>query len=109
LLHDRECSSAWADWHKTAGLNYVHKRDHLVIPDPNVRVEAVINNQGLAFNDALAAPEIAAKRLQKISSVTLAEYGYYLAYPEGSLTELSFVAFREWIRDEPARYTTSSK
>ncbi len=102
LLQDRDGSTAWADWYAAAGLPYVQKRDHLVIPDPNVRVEAVINDQGLALNDALIAPELAAKKLVQISSVTLNDYGYYLAYPEGSLTEPGFVAFRDWIRGEIA-------
>ena len=100
LLQDRDGSTAWADWYDAASLPYVRKRDHLVIPDPNVRVEAVINNQGLALNDALVAPELAEKRLMQISSVTLDDYGYHLAYSEGSLDEPSFVAFRDWIRGE---------
>ena len=43
LLHDRDDSTAWEDWSRAAGLPYTPKRNPLVIPDPNVRVQAVID------------------------------------------------------------------
>jgi len=35
-----------------------------------------------------------------VSSITLDDYGYYLAYPKGNSNEPGFLAFREWIRAE---------
>ena len=97
LLHDCEGSTAWQQWYEAAGLDYRPKQDPLVIPDPNVRVEAVINGQGIALNDALISAEIDANRLYQISPIELSEYGYFLAYGKGSLNNPILQAFREWI------------
>ena len=100
LLHDRDGSVAWQDWHQAAELPYRATRDDLVIPDPNVRVQAVIDGQGLALNDALVAPERDAGQLFQISTVELADYGYHLAYPKGALATPALKAFRDWILSE---------
>ncbi|NNE22748.1 MAG: LysR family transcriptional regulator [Rhizobiales bacterium] len=97
LLHDRDGSEAWRDWHAAAGLPYANTRNELVIPDPNVRVQAVIDGQGIALNDSLIADEIAAGRLSRVSPVELADYGYYLAYPSGALGAPALRDFRDWI------------
>ncbi len=100
LLQDRDGSRAWADWHKAAGLPYRSQRDDLVIPDPNVRVQAVIDGQGAALNDSLVAAELSAGRLFQISAVELCDYGYYLAYPRGALDNPGLKAFHDWILGE---------
>lgn len=97
LLHDRDGSAAWFDWHKAAGLPYRATRDDLVIPDPNVRVQAVIDGQGLALNDSLVSAELSSGRLLRISDVELSDYGYFLAYPKGALDSPGLKAFRDWI------------
>lgn len=100
LLQDRDESSAWAHWHEAAGLQYRRSRDDLVIPDPNVRVQAVMDGQGIALNDELVAAEIAAGKLFSTSDVALRDYGYFLAYPAGALENPSARAFRDWIMTE---------
>jgi len=100
LLQDRDGSSAWRDWHDAAGLRYRATRDDLVVPDPNVRVQAVIDGQGVALNDSLLAAELSAGQLFRISAVALDAYGYYLAYPKGALSNPSLSAFRDWILSE---------
>jgi DNA-binding transcriptional LysR family regulator len=100
LLHDRDDSTAWQDWHDAAGLVYRTTRDDLVIPDPNVRVQAVVDGQGIALNDSLVAAELDDGRLSRISNVELADYGYYLAYPKGALGTPSVKAFRDWMTDQ---------
>ncbi|GAB5469768.1 MAG: transcriptional regulator GcvA [Rhodospirillales bacterium] len=104
LLHDRDGSRAWADWYAAAGLPYEPKRDHLVIPDPNVRVQAVIDGQGLALNDALVSDDLAAGRLFRISAVALECYGYHLTYPRGGSSQPALLAFRNWIGSEAAAW-----
>jgi len=103
LLHDRDDSSAWLDWHRAAGLPYRSRRDDLVIPDPNVRVQAVIDGQGVALNDGLVDGELTAGRLVRLSPVELGNYGYYLAYPRGALDVPGLKAFRDWILAEAGR------
>ncbi len=100
LLHDREGSPAWQDWYTAAGLPYRPKQDALVIPDPNVRVQAVINGQGIALNDWLIQDEIDAGRLFQISPIALKNYGYFLSYAPNALTHTALAAFRDWIQSE---------
>ncbi len=100
LLHDRDGSAAWRDWHEAAGLTYRTARDGLVIPDPNVRVQAVIDGQGIALYDRLVADELDAGRLCQISEVELGHYGYHLAYPRGALEAPALTEFRDWILSE---------
>jgi len=100
LLHDRDDSMAWQDWHRKAGITYKHKRNDLVIPDPNVRVEAVINGQGLALNDSLIDNEISSGKLFQLSTIELDDYGYYLAYPKNALSNPALGTFTDWIIDQ---------
>lgn len=106
LLRDREDSTAWSDWFAAAGLDFHKKPDTLIIPDPNVRVQAVIDGQGVALNDALLAPELAAGTVHRLCAPSLADYGYYLAYPAGAMANGDIAAFAAWmrrqIRDNPS-------
>lgn len=103
LLHDREGSTAWVDWHEAAGLSYRRAQDSLIIPDPNVRVQAVIDGQGLALNDALVTAELERGLLFPVGDVALADYGYFLVYPRGAMADTALKAFRDWILAEAAR------
>ncbi len=100
LLHDQDGSEAWRDWHEAAELPNRAMRDELVIPDPNVRVQAVIDGQGIALYDSLVTAELEEGRLHKVSSVELCNYGYYLAYPKGALDMPELRMFRDWILAE---------
>ena len=94
LLHDTDDSQAWAEWHAAAGLKMRPGPNDLVIPDPNVRLQAVIDGQGVGLYDALIDAEIEAGKLYRYRPVELADYGYYLVYP---------AEFRAWIMLEAGR------
>jgi DNA-binding transcriptional LysR family regulator len=100
LLHDDKSSDAWKEWHRAAGLPYADNRGELVIPDPNVRVQAVIDGQGLALNDELVNPEIESGKLKRISDIALVNYGYFLCYKENALENPALSKFRDWILKE---------
>lgn len=100
LLHDRDDSEAWVDWHVAAGIEWNAASGGLVIPDPNVRVQAVIDGQGVALYDRLVDDEIAAGRLYQYSAVALQDYGYYLLYPRASEADSAITIFRDWIMQE---------
>lgn len=102
LLHDREDSEAWADWHAAAGAPMRSTRHRLVIPDPSVRVQAVIDGQAIALNDALVAQELSDGRLFEISDVRLENYGYFLAFEAGALERPELRDFRDWIHSAAA-------
>ncbi len=103
LLHDQEGSRAWDDWFETADLPVVPARHDLVVPDPNVRVQAVIDGQGMALYDELVADELRQGKLYQHTDVVLDNYGYYLIYPEQSLHQDSMTRFRDWLLQEPRR------
>ncbi len=75
----------------------------LVIPDPNVRVQAVIDGQGLALNDRLLAQELRGGRLVQLSEITLDHYGYYIAIPHDAPENSAMHSFRAWLHAEAAR------
>ena len=100
LLDDRDGSHAWQDWFETAGLPKIDHHKKLVIPDPNVRVQAVIDNQGVALNDALVNNEVKQGLIKQYDAVQLTDYGYYLVYPENALELPALRAFRDWVIGE---------
>lgn len=97
LLHDRQHSNAWQHWHDQADLAYPGKENMLIIPDPNVRVEAVIDNQGVALNDSLIERELSEHRLYRLSDVGLSQYGYYLVYSASARSNPVVTAFSQWV------------
>jgi DNA-binding transcriptional LysR family regulator len=100
LLHDRDGSAAWLDWFSVAGVEWQGDTDNLVIPDPNVRVQAVIDGQGIALFDRLVDDEIAVGRLYQYRPVSLSDYGYYLVYPSAASPDSAVKIFRDWIMRE---------
>lgn len=98
LLRDRDDSEAWSDWFAAAGLVMRKRPDTLIIPDPNVRVQAVINGQGVALNDELVSAELSAGTMHRLCEQELSNYGYFLAYPMGALDNADIQAFRNWIK-----------
>lgn len=98
LLRDRPDSNAWSEWYAAAGIRYQGQTDTLLIPDPNVRVQAVIDGQGIALNDKLAQDEIDAGHLCRLSDTALDDYGYFLAYAPGALANPDIDAFATWLR-----------
>jgi len=98
LLRDRQDSTAWSQWFEAAGLPYMGQTDSLIIPDPNVRVQAVIDGQGVALNDMLVEAEIQAGRLHRLFDAELSDFGYYLAYPSDAMSNPDVGAFADWLR-----------
>jgi DNA-binding transcriptional LysR family regulator len=100
LLHDRDGSEAWMDWFDTAAIAWSGRSDDLVIPDPNVRVQAVADGQGIALYDRLVDDEVASGRLYQYREVSLDDYGYYLVYPRRVEPNSAIGIFRDWIMRE---------
>lgn len=98
LLHDSEDSDAWAKWYAIHGIAYQPRPGSLIIPDPNVRVQAVIDGQGIALNDELVAAELSTGALHRLSESELSEYGYFIVYPSQKLTSTSTKIFVDWLK-----------
>ncbi len=98
LLRDRDDSNAWSHWYDVAGLAYTERADTLVVPDPNVRVQAVIDGQGVALNDSLVEQEIETGTLYRLAPYELSNYGYHLALPAGASLSRDVETFAHWLR-----------
>ena len=109
LLRDREDSNAWSEWLDRAGLPPQARRDVLIVPDPNVRVQAVINGQGVALMDDLVGDELEAGKLYRLSDVPLPEYGYFIVRPDRAPTSEPATVFSEWLQDTVSRGNRSKK
>lgn len=97
LLDDRDGSTAWAEWLARAGQPPRSHHARLTIPDPNVRVQAVIDGQGLAIQDALVRPEIDAGSLVRVGSVALDDYGYHLVAPPRATDNPDVKILADWL------------
>ncbi len=97
LLRDHDGSNAWSDWFDAAGMPQQTRKDTLIIPDPNVRVQAVIDGQGVALNDALVSRELEEGTLARLSSVELSSYGYFLVRPRKAPMSASASSFIDWL------------
>lgn len=100
LLRDHDDSDAWTDWLNTAQLPHQTRRDTLIIPDPNVRVQAVIDGQGIALMDGMIAQELDEGKLYRLSGHALHSYGYFLARPHRGQNHESVEAFMGWLHDQ---------
>ena len=100
LLRDHDDSNAWSDWFDVAGLPHQTRRDTLIVPDPNVRVQAVIDGQGIALNDALVAREVEDGLLVRLSTAELSSYGYFLVRPHKAPMKASADAFVDWLQQQ---------
>ncbi len=98
LLRDHDDSNAWSDWLGVAGLRRPDRTDTLIIPDPNVRVQAVIDGQGIALMDALVQADLDAGRLFRLSDIELSSYGYFLARPSDGDHRRNVDDFVEWLK-----------
>ena len=98
LLRDHDHSNAWSDWFNAAGLPGPFRKDTLIIPDPNVRVQAVIDGQGIALNDDLVNRELEVGELVRLSEVELTSYGYFLIEPQYYKQQAGAAAFIKWLK-----------
>lgn len=89
LLRDRDGSNAWQDWFERAGQVIHGPTDTLIIPDPNVRVQAVIDGQGVTLNDALVETELQSGALHRLAPEELSDYGYFIVYPDNNSRDLN--------------------
>ena len=98
LLRDSEGSEAWSEWFEVAGLSLEARIDTLIIRDPNVRVQAVLDGQGIALNDELVSAELKSNKLFQLSEHALTDYGYHLAYMPTEIKNDAVELFIDWIR-----------
>lgn len=98
ILHD-ELREPWAEWFAKAGVDAGILVDGPVISDPNLRIQAAIDGQGVTLADELVQSEFQSGRLVRPFDVALEGYGYYVAFGSGSRSVL-MKEFHDWLRSE---------
>ncbi len=96
-MRDHDDSNAWTDWSNAADLPNKIRPTTLIVPDPNVRVQAVINGQGIALMDQMIAEEIDTGTLFALSDIQLTDYGYFVARPRRAEDPEAVDDFVEWL------------
>jgi DNA-binding transcriptional LysR family regulator len=86
-----------------ARLSDRHGRRGPIIPDPNMRVQAVIDGQGVALFDDLVKGEVSSGQLAIPSPVTLSGFGYYLVVAEHAGYRKEVLALLDWLKAEAAK------
>lgn len=104
LLRDRDDSNAWSRWLDVANLPQQTRRDALIIADPNVRVRAVIDGQGVALMDDLVSDELESCKLFRLSSSDLPDYGYFIVRPQHSSASEPVQVFSEWLQSQALKW-----
>jgi DNA-binding transcriptional LysR family regulator len=100
LIHEDETHDAWRKWLGLARLSDRHARRGPIVPDSNMRVQAVIDNQGLALFDELVSDELERGQLVAPSTVTLGGFGYYLVVDNPGALRAPVATFLDWLREE---------
>lgn len=100
LIHE-ESHLCWQQWlHKATGREMTAKKG-FHIDDTNVRMNAVLNGQGVMLGcPALLRPLIEKQEIVQLFDVCLDEYAYFLSYPKQvnlSSQEQNFIAWVESI------------
>lgn len=101
LLRDEPGEDLWPDWLALAGVPGLKTRAGQTISDPNVRVQAAIDGQGVVLADALVADDIAEGRLIAPFNTAIEGYGYHLLWSARSIARPGVRAFRDWLSALP--------
>lgn len=98
LIHE-ENHLCWQQWlHKATGQEMLARKS-FHIDDTNVRMNAVLNGQGIMLGcPALLKPLIEKKEIVQLFDVYLDEYAYFLAYPKQVTLSPQEQGFIDWVK-----------
>ncbi|MFK7854628.1 MAG: LysR substrate-binding domain-containing protein [Granulosicoccus sp.] len=102
LLRDQEGTDYWAEWLQLANAENV-LASGAVIVDPNVRVQAAIDAQGVILANPLLRSTIESGQLYEPFSIRLNGYGYYLVCTHQAGENKIYNIFRNWLMEEVSR------
>jgi LysR family glycine cleavage system transcriptional activator len=97
-VHDAE-RKGWHLWFQAQGIDDIGPPRGPSFDDSGLLLKAVLAGQGVGLLPAaMVALELAEKRLVKLADVVLlADFAYYLVYPESNHERPKVAAFRTWI------------
>lgn len=97
LIHDED-RTAWGDWLRISGAPHADCPGSLIIDDTNVRVQSVLNGQGVMLGcPTLLKRELEKGELVQMFDICLDTYGYYLVYPKKLHLTKQMEIFVSWI------------
>lgn len=98
LIHE-ENHTAWQQWFAKATGTQMEAKKGFHIDDTNVRMNAVLNGQGIMLGcPALLQPLIDKHEMVTLFDVGLSEYAYYLAYPKQANLSTQEQEFIAWVQ-----------
>lgn len=97
LLRDQKNVDLWPEWLKKAGVPEDAVGPGQTISDPNVRIQAAIDGQGVVLADDLVSDERVFGKLVAPFDIALDGYGYYLMWPRDKPERTVSLAFAEWL------------
>lgn len=97
LLRDQKNVDLWPEWLKKVGVPEDAVGPGQTISDPNVRIQAAIDGQGVVLADDLVSDERASGKLVAPFDIALDGYGYYLMWPRDKPERSVSLAFAEWL------------
>ena len=96
LVFDSSGDQGWRHWFILTGRHYRPGQSKLELPDTNSRVQAVIDEQGIALWDSLVQKEIDEGLLCFVAEQGLPESGFYLVPAKEELSRVA-LQFKEWM------------
>lgn len=97
LIHE-ENHLCWQQWLRKAAGQEMTARKSFHIDDTNVRMNAVLNGQGVMLGcPALLKPLIEKKEIVQLFDVYLDEYAYFLSYPKQANLSSQEQDFIDWV------------
>ncbi len=99
LLRDQDTADLWNEWLVQAGRPELTANGPVIV-DPNVRVQAAIDKQGLILANPLINDLIKSRQLCEPFNHRLEGYGYYLVYNQRMTGNRVLTAFKNWLQNE---------
>lgn len=97
LIHDED-HSAWDAWMDKAKAGPIDFSSNLTIDDTNVRLQSILNNQGIMLGcPALLKDHLATGNLVQLFDIALDTYSYYLVYPKNFQLTKHMQIFVDWL------------
>ena len=100
FIHDTDYRP-WREWLDLAGAEHVACESGLIFDDTNVRVQAILNGQGIMLGcPLLLQKELHEGALIRLFDLQLSDYAYHIAWPDFRDPDRKTSAFIDWICDE---------
>ena len=106
LLRDQAGNDYWDDWLELAGMDKNSGAGTPLIVDPNVRVQAAIDGQGLVLGNPMLRPEMDAGVLIEPFDIRLHGLGYYLVFQKEAFHSRAFHLFHDWLVEQCRQFET---